>query len=49
MDNNLKLGLGIILCLIGVIILISSFFYMLVIPGGLISIFIGVMLIKDSR
>lgn len=49
MDNRIKLGLGILLCAVGIIILISSFFYMLVIPGGLISLFIGVMLIVDSR
>lgn len=48
MDDRLKLGLGIIICIVGVLILISSFFYMIVIPGGLFSILIGSMLIYDS-
>jgi len=48
MDNQLKLGLGIIVCILGVLILISSFFYMIVIPGGLFSILVGSMLIYDS-
>lgn len=48
MDSKLKLVLGIIICFVGVMILISSFFYMIVIPGGLFSILIGSMLIYDS-
>jgi len=48
MDNRLKLGLGILICIVGVVVLISSFFYMIVIPGGLFSILVGSMLIYDS-
>lgn len=49
MDNQLKLGLGVIICFVGVLILISNFFYMIVIPGGLFSILVGAMLIYDSK
>lgn len=48
MKNWLKSGLGIIFCVLGVLILISNFFYMIVIPGGLFSILLGSMLIYDS-
>jgi hypothetical protein len=49
MRNNVKLGLGIIFCLLGVIILISSFFYSIVIPGGFISLAVGILLISESK
>ncbi len=48
MNNNLKLGLGVIFCVLGVLIIVSNFFYMIVIPGGLFSILVGSMLIYDS-
>lgn len=48
MNNRLKLGLGVILSVLGVLIIVSNFFYMIVIPGGLISILVGSMLIYDS-
>lgn len=48
MNNRLKLGLGIILFVLGVLIIVSNIFYMIVIPGGLISILVGSMLIYDS-
>jgi hypothetical protein len=49
MKNNVKLGLGIVFCLLGVIILISSFLYAIVIPGGFISLAVGIILISDSK
>jgi hypothetical protein len=49
MRNGLKLGLGILFCLLGATILISSFLYSKVIPGGLISLAIGILLISESR
>ena len=49
MRNKLKLRLGIIFCILGVIILISSFLYSIVIPGGLISLAAGILLISDSK
>ena len=49
MRNKQKLGLGIIFCILGVIILISSFLYSIVIPGGLISLVVGILLIWDSK
>jgi hypothetical protein len=49
MRNKQKLGLGIIFCMLGVIILISSFLYSIVIPGGLISLAVGILLISDSK
>ena len=45
----MKLVLGFIFCLIGAIILISSLFFVRFIPGGLISLGIGIMLISESR
>lgn len=49
MRNKQKLGLGIIFCILGVIILISSFLYSIVIPGGIISLVVGILLISDSK
>ena len=49
MKNNIKLGLGIIFCLLGLIILISSFLYAKFIPGGFISLAIGILLISESK
>jgi hypothetical protein len=49
MRKNQKLGLGIIFCLLGVIILISSFLYAKFIPGGFISLAVGILLISDSK
>ena len=49
MRNRMKLGLGIVFCLLGTIILISSFLYSIVIPGGLISLALGVILISESK
>ena len=49
MQNNLKFGLGVIFCLIGAIILISSLFFVRYLPGGFISLGIGIMLISESR
>lgn len=49
MRYSLKLGLGIIFCLLGVTILISSFIYAKFIPGGLISLAIGILLISGSK
>jgi hypothetical protein len=49
MRSKQKLGLGIIFCILGVIILISSFLYSIVIPGGLISLAVGIILISDSK
>ena len=45
----MKLGLGIIFCLLGVIILISSFLYAVVILGGFISLAVGIILISESK
>jgi len=49
MRNRLKLVLGVIFCLIGVIILISSLLWNRFIPGGFISLGIGIILITDSK
>jgi hypothetical protein len=49
MKNKLKLTLGIIFCLLGVIILISTFVYAKLIPGGFISLAVGILLISESR
>ena len=49
MENRLKFGLGVIFCLLGLIILISSLLYVKVIPGGFISLAIGILLISESR
>jgi hypothetical protein len=48
MDKRLKSGLGVIFCILGVLIIVSNLFYMIVIPGGLFSILVGAMLIYDS-
>jgi hypothetical protein len=49
MDNNLKLMLGVIFCLLGVIILIGSLLLNRFIPGGFIFLGIGIILITDSK
>lgn len=49
MKNRVKIGLGVIFCLIGGIILISSLLYARIIPGGFISLAIGIILISESR
>jgi hypothetical protein len=49
MNNRLKFGLGVIFCIIGAIILISSLLFIRVIPGGFISLAIGIILISESR
>ena len=49
MRNRLKLGLGIIFCILGLIILISSFLYAKFIPGGFISLALGILLISESK
>ncbi len=49
MRSRLKLGLGIIFCLLGVILLTSSFLFALIIPGGFISLAIGIILISESK
>ena len=49
MRNRLKLGLGIIFCILGLIILISSFLYAKFIPGGFISLVVGILLISESK
>jgi hypothetical protein len=49
MNNRLKFRLGVIFCIIGLIILISSLSYGRFIPGGFISLGIGIILISESR
>lgn len=49
MNNRLKFGLGVIFCIIGLIILIGSLLYGTFIPGGFISLGIGIILILESR
>ena len=49
MNNRLKFGLGVKKSLIGAIILISNLLYSRFIPGGLISLGIGIILISESR
>lgn len=50
MDSRIKFAIGIIFCLIGVIILISSLFFVkMFIPGGFLSLAIGLILISESR
>jgi len=49
MDYRLKFVLGILFCLIGAIILFNSLLHVIFIPGGFISLAIGIMLILDSR
>ena len=49
MENRLKFGLGVIFCILGAIILFSSLFFVRIIPGGFISLAIGIILISESR
>jgi hypothetical protein len=48
MNSRFKLGLGVTLSLLGVIILLSNFLYGKFIPGGFISLAIGILLISES-
>jgi hypothetical protein len=49
MQNKWKLLLGVIFCIIGVIILSTSFLIGKFIPGGFVSLAIGIILISSSR
>ncbi|WP_414469955.1 hypothetical protein [Methanobacterium sp. ACI-7] len=49
MQNKWKFVLGVIFCIIGVIILSTSFLIGRFIPGGLILLAIGLMLISRSK
>lgn len=49
MRNDLKFVLGVVLCIIGVLIIISTFFYLRYIPGGFIALALGLLMISESR
>jgi hypothetical protein len=49
MNDRLKLLFGVIFCLLGVIILTSSLILNKFLPGGFISLGIGIILITESK
>ena len=49
MQSKWKVRLGIIFCLIGVVILLTSLFLGKYLPGGLALLALGLILISDSR
>ncbi len=49
MQNKWKLILGVISCLIGIIILSASYLIGRFIPGGLVLIALGIILISNSK
>lgn len=49
MHKRLKLVVGVLFCLLGLIILTSSIFLNRFIPGGFICLGIGIILLTDSK